>query len=141
MAAVTPDYAPAARRLIVDNNWYSTLLRDNVDLVTSSISHLTHDGIVTTDGVEHPTDLIIAAIGFEVTKYLWPTEYVGRSGRRLEDLDRGRKQRPACLPQSDRSGLFQQVHLLRPELSAPLRLANLVGGDLGQSTLHRPRWP
>lgn len=82
---VTPDYAPIARRLIVDNNWYASLLRDNVDLVTDKIDRLTPTGIRTVDGVEHPADLVIAAIGFKVTKYLWPTEYVGRDGISLED--------------------------------------------------------
>lgn len=85
IAQVTPDYAPIARRLIVDNNWYTSLLRDNVDLVTSGIQRLTPNGIVTADGVEHPTDLIISATGFEVTKYLWPTQFIGRGGVKLED--------------------------------------------------------
>ncbi|MFJ3212588.1 flavin-containing monooxygenase [Streptomyces flaveolus] len=82
---VTPDYAPIARRLIVDNNWYTSLLRDNVDLVTEGIERLTPSGIRTADGVERPVDLVIAAIGFQTTKYLWPTEYIGRGGVRLED--------------------------------------------------------
>jgi 4-hydroxyacetophenone monooxygenase len=82
---VTPDYAPIARRLIVDNNWYTTLLEDHVDLVTSPIERFTKTGIVTADGVEHDTDFVVAAIGFSTTKYLWPTEFVGAGGVRMED--------------------------------------------------------
>ncbi|MET0886955.1 MAG: NAD(P)/FAD-dependent oxidoreductase, partial [Mycetocola sp.] len=82
---VTPDYAPIARRLIVDNNWYTTLLEDHVELVKSPIVKLTPAGIVTADGVEHPTDFVVAAIGFTTTKYLWPTEFVGVGGVRMED--------------------------------------------------------
>lgn len=82
---VTPDYAPIARRLIVDNNWYKTLLQDHVDLVKAPIVKLTPGGIVTDDGTEHPTDFIVAAIGFSAEKYLWPTEFVGVGGIRMED--------------------------------------------------------
>ncbi|GGL13332.1 flavin-containing monooxygenase [Nocardia jinanensis] len=77
--ALTPDYAPIARRPVVDNGWYKALTRDNVELVTTPIECLTPDGIRTTDGRDHPLDLIIAAIGFETDRYLWSTEYLGRS--------------------------------------------------------------
>ncbi|GAA4558578.1 NAD(P)/FAD-dependent oxidoreductase [Pseudonocardia xishanensis] len=83
---LVPDYAPMARRMIVDNNWYSTLTLDHVDLVTDPIERVEPDGIVTADGRRHPLDMILGAVGFEVTKYLWPTEYVGRDGIRLADV-------------------------------------------------------
>lgn len=74
-----PDYAPIARRPVVDNGWYKALTRDNVELVSTPIECLTPDGIRTTDGREHPVDLIIAAVGFDTDRYLWSTEYRGRS--------------------------------------------------------------
>jgi len=80
-----PDHPPYARRPIVDNNWYATLLKDHVDLVRSPIASFTKTGIVTEDGTERPADIVVAAFGFEVEKYLWPTEYIGRRGLRLED--------------------------------------------------------
>jgi hypothetical protein len=36
-----PDYPVWGKRLIVDNNWYRTLARDNVDLVTTGIRRIT----------------------------------------------------------------------------------------------------
>ena len=44
-----------ARRMIVDNSWYATLLEDNVELVTEGIERLTPTGIRTVDGTERPT--------------------------------------------------------------------------------------
>jgi 4-hydroxyacetophenone monooxygenase len=82
---LVPSYAPFSRRLIVDNNWYRSLLKDNVELVTTPISHLTKTGIVTPDGQERPVDMIVTAIGFSVEKYVWPSDYVGRSGVALQD--------------------------------------------------------
>ncbi|MCW2879497.1 MAG: hypothetical protein JWQ95_3597 [Sphaerisporangium sp.] len=85
-AKCVPDYAPLARRLVVDNGWYEALLRDNVELVTAGIDRITGQGIQTVDGCEHEVDAIVFASGFEVTKYLWPTDYVGRGGVHMEDL-------------------------------------------------------
>ena len=80
-----PKHAPMARRLIVDNSWYNTLLRDNVDLVTDPITEFTPDGIRTADGTVRPVDVVVAAVGFAVNRYLWPVEYVGPEGISLEE--------------------------------------------------------
>lgn len=82
---LVPGYAPFSRRLIVDNNWYRSLLKDNVELVTTPISRLTPTSIVTQDGEERPVDMIVTAIGFSVEKYVWPSDYVGRGGTALQD--------------------------------------------------------
>lgn len=79
-----PRHAPMARRLIVDNNWYSSLLEDNVELVTEGIERFTPTGIRTVDGTERPYDLVFEATGFTVQKYLWPTVYRGLGGVEIE---------------------------------------------------------
>jgi 4-hydroxyacetophenone monooxygenase len=86
MAKCLPDYAPLARRLVVDNGWYDALLRDNVDLVTDGIARITPTGIVSNAGQEVEVDAIALAAGFEVARYMWPVKYVGRAGVTLEDL-------------------------------------------------------
>lgn len=83
---VLPNYAPLARRLIVDNGWYDALLQDNVELVTEPIDQITAHGIQTEDGRERNVNLILYAVGFDVERYLWPVEYVGRDGVTLEEL-------------------------------------------------------
>jgi 4-hydroxyacetophenone monooxygenase len=83
---LVPDYAPIARRPVVDNNWYATLTRDHVELVTTPIDRIGEHGIVTEDGQEREIDLIVAAIGFQTGRYLWPTEYRGTDGVGLEDV-------------------------------------------------------
>jgi 4-hydroxyacetophenone monooxygenase len=83
---VRPNYAPLARRLIVDNGWYDALGRDNVELVTEPIEKITEHGIRTTDGQEREVDVILYAVGFDVERYMWPVEYVGRDGVTLEEL-------------------------------------------------------
>jgi len=88
---LVPHHAPMARRMIVDNGWYRTLLRDNVELVTESIERFTGDGIVTSDSCERKADLVVAAVGFSVEKYVWPAQYWASDGATLEETwaDRG----------------------------------------------------
>lgn len=83
---LVPNYAPLARRFIVDNSWYDTLMLDHVDFVAGPIERFTKSGIVSPDGIERPFDVVVLAAGFEVTKYLHPVDYEGRGGARLDDL-------------------------------------------------------
>ncbi|MFD6894388.1 flavin-containing monooxygenase [Rhodococcus sp. NPDC060086] len=82
---LVPDYTPAARRPVVDNKWYRSLARDNVDLVTDGITRFTDTAIVTADGTERHVDIVLTAVGFEVTKWLWPMDFRGRDGVHIED--------------------------------------------------------
>jgi len=81
---VTPDYAPLARRLVVDNGWYDSLLSPNVELITDGIKRILPTGIEFADGRTIEVDTLIVAAGFEVSKYLWPAEYVGVDGASME---------------------------------------------------------
>lgn len=83
---LVPDYAPTARRLVIDNGFYDALLRDNVELDSAGIEKITQTGIRSEDGVERDFDLIVLGAGFQVSRYLWPVTYKGRDGVTLEEL-------------------------------------------------------
>ena len=83
---LVPDYPPMTRRPVVDNNWYASLTRNNVELVTTPIERMTDTAIVTADGETRETELVVAAVGFQTEKYIWPTQYFGLGGVTLEDL-------------------------------------------------------
>lgn len=83
--ACLPDYPPFAKRILIDNGWYRTLRRDHVELVTSPISHVTRDAVVTADGTEHAVDVLVFATGFDVTSLAARMDLRGRGGRRLAD--------------------------------------------------------
>jgi 4-hydroxyacetophenone monooxygenase len=86
LAAVTPHYPPAAKRVIRDNGiWAQTLKRDDVDLITTGIAEITPAGVRTTDGVEHVADVIVYGTGFQASKFLTPMKVVGRDGIDLYD--------------------------------------------------------
>ncbi|NKY51031.1 flavin-containing monooxygenase [Nocardia vermiculata] len=83
---LVPDYPPMTRRPVVDNNWYASLTRNNVELVTTPIDRMTDTAIVTADGEARNADLVIAAVGFQTEKYIWPTQYYGIGGVTLEEV-------------------------------------------------------
>lgn len=86
MEHCVPDFPVWGKRLIVDNGWYSTLARDNVDLITTPITAIEPAGIRTEDGTLHEIDILILATGFHSNQFLWPMEITGKSGETLEKI-------------------------------------------------------
>lgn len=66
-AKLTPDYEVGCKRMVIDNRYYPALQRDNVSLVTTPIGAITPTGLRTSDGAEHPADVIVYGTGFTVT--------------------------------------------------------------------------
>ena len=81
-----PDYPPYAKRILIDNEWFKTIKRDNVSLVTTAIARITPTGVTTTDGAEHPADVLVLATGFEAMRLLWPMDIRGVGGRSLHEV-------------------------------------------------------
>ncbi len=82
---LTPDYPIGCKRILIGDDYYPALQRDNVEVVTEAIERVTEDGIVTADGREHPVDAIVYGTGFVTTSFLAPLEITGRGGVALED--------------------------------------------------------
>jgi cation diffusion facilitator CzcD-associated flavoprotein CzcO len=84
-AALVPDYPIGGKRILISDDYYQALVRDNVDVITAGIDHVAPDGVVTLDGVKHECDTLILATGFESTAFLAPMEIRGRGDRALVD--------------------------------------------------------
>jgi cation diffusion facilitator CzcD-associated flavoprotein CzcO len=84
--ALVPDYPIGGKRILISDDYYQALVRDNVDVVTSPIERVTADAIVTRDGRTVPADVIALATGFETTSFLVPMRIEGPDGRVLEDV-------------------------------------------------------
>ena len=82
---VLPTYPPYATRMLVDNGWFATLLRPNVQLVTEPIAQVAPDGILTADGVFRSLDVLVLATGFKASSFLEDLNIHGRGGRDLAD--------------------------------------------------------
>jgi cation diffusion facilitator CzcD-associated flavoprotein CzcO len=84
--ALTPDYTPACKRLVMSNGFYRAMQRDDVELVTAGIDHVERRGIVTDDGVLHETDIIVLATGFDTHAFFRPMQLTGRDGICANDV-------------------------------------------------------
>jgi cation diffusion facilitator CzcD-associated flavoprotein CzcO/acetyl esterase/lipase len=83
--ALTPDHVVGCKRVLISGDYYSTLERPNVELVTQPVRELTASGVVTADGGERPADVVVLSTGFESTRFLAPMEIVGRGGVDLNE--------------------------------------------------------
>jgi cation diffusion facilitator CzcD-associated flavoprotein CzcO/acetyl esterase/lipase len=82
---LTPDHVLGCKRVLISGDYYETLARPNVELVTEGVRELTEDGVVTDDGEERPADVIVLSTGFESTRFLAPMEIHGRGGVELNE--------------------------------------------------------
>lgn len=77
---LVPAYEPGCKRILISNDWYPTLAREDVDVVTTSIERVTERGVRAIDGVEHELDVLILATGFAVSTFPAPMTVIGRRG-------------------------------------------------------------
>lgn len=80
-----PNYPPFAKRILLDNGWYRTLLKPNVELVDTTISNISSDGVVTSDGVLRHADVVVYATGFKLTALAAKLGITGRGGETLSE--------------------------------------------------------
>ena len=81
--ALTPDYAPGCKRLLISNDWYPALQRPNVELVPEAVARLEGREVVTASGARRAADVVVFATGFAATDFVTPLRILGRGGRDL----------------------------------------------------------
>ena len=82
---LTPDYPVGCKRILLTDDYYPTLLRDNVTLETGAINRITESGIVV-NGEERQFDLIILATGFRTVEFMHPIKVYGANGTPLSEV-------------------------------------------------------
>ncbi len=84
---MVPHFPPFAKRALRDDGrWAAALSRPHVDLVTTPIERITARGIRTTDGEEHPADVVIYGTGFSASDFVAPMRVLGRGGAELNEV-------------------------------------------------------
>jgi cation diffusion facilitator CzcD-associated flavoprotein CzcO len=77
---VTPSDELGCKRTMLTDEWYPTLTKPNVELVTDRIATVTPTGIRDETGVERPADALVLATGFATHGFVAPMKIVGREG-------------------------------------------------------------
>ncbi|WP_019816032.1 flavin-containing monooxygenase [Saccharomonospora saliphila] len=82
-AKLTPDYVLGCKRVLISNDYYPAMNRDNVEVVTDGVAEVTEHGIVDAAGTEHEVDAIIYGTGFHVTDAFDDLDIIGAQGQNL----------------------------------------------------------
>ncbi|CAF1332237.1 unnamed protein product [Rotaria sordida] len=69
---VIPTWDFGCKRVLISSDWYSTLQKSNVKLITNRIKQIKSHSIITYDGDEYPVDIIIWSTGFQTQKFPLP---------------------------------------------------------------------
>jgi cation diffusion facilitator CzcD-associated flavoprotein CzcO len=83
---LAPHYRIGCKRILLSNDFFLAMDRENVALVTEGISEVRADSIVAADGSEHKADCIIFGTGFAATDFLVPMTIIGTGGNDLHQL-------------------------------------------------------
>jgi cation diffusion facilitator CzcD-associated flavoprotein CzcO len=83
--ALTPIYPPGCKRILLSDDFFATLNRDNVDLITGGATGLSENGVLDSEGNEHAADVIVYATGFDIDKHMFATEFIGPDGIDLRE--------------------------------------------------------
>lgn len=83
--ALTPNYELGCKRILISDDFYPALNRDNVDLITSPIREITETGVITEDGQHQDYDALIFATGFDLQGHQFSLDLRGEGGLKLSD--------------------------------------------------------
>lgn len=85
-AALTPDYALGCKRVLLSDDYYPTLTRPDVHLVTAAVREIRPHSVVDAEGREHEFDVLIYGTGFRVMDIPLGHRLRGRDGRTLSEV-------------------------------------------------------
>lgn len=82
---VTPTDEAGCKRIMLTDDWYSTLAQPNVELIDAGVEAVTPTGLRAKGAAERPADVIVLATGFATHEFVAPMEVSGREGRSLSE--------------------------------------------------------
>ena len=82
---LTPDYPMGCKRILISDDYWQAVNRNNVNIVTAALRRIHPEGLETADGDFWPADTLIYATGFRTTEFLAPVKIYGREGLSLDE--------------------------------------------------------
>lgn len=84
-ALLTPNFSVEARRTVVSDTYYPSLLSPKVEIVPHAVADVTPSGVVDATGVKHDLDMIVLATGFDAANFISTYAVRGEGGADLRD--------------------------------------------------------
>ena len=82
---VTPKYVIGCKRILLSNDYYPAVQRDNVELITQHIQEVNENGILTVDGRQRNVDALVLATGFQAAEGMIMFGVTGKGGLDLNE--------------------------------------------------------
>lgn len=85
-ARLTPDYEMGCKRILISNDFYPALSRDNVELVASGLAEVGARSVTAVDGTQRAVDVLVFGTGFQIKDPPISKRLRGRDGRTLAEV-------------------------------------------------------
>jgi cation diffusion facilitator CzcD-associated flavoprotein CzcO len=82
---LVPDYDLGCKRVLISDDWYPALARDNVTLLTEPAAGMTETGLTLSDGQTIEADVVIWCTGFSVDNPLGDLVITDKHGKSLAE--------------------------------------------------------
>ncbi len=103
---LTPNYTIGCKRILVSNDFYPAVAKDNVELLTEGLAEVRGNKVYGSNGTEREVDAIILGTGFDVTGFPGARIFTGRGGVNLGELWDGSPKAHRCTTVSGFPNLF-----------------------------------
>ncbi len=90
-AQLEPTHTMGCKRILLSDDYYETLQRPHVRLVTAPVAHVAPGALVTADGREHAADVLVFATGFRHAEVAPEPAIRGCGGQTLQQAWRDRR--------------------------------------------------
>ena len=80
-----PDYEIGCKRLLVVEDYYETLVKDNVHVIDVPIKEISENSVIDVNNNEEEVDVIIYGTGFQTSKFLTPLEVTNHKNISLNE--------------------------------------------------------
>jgi cation diffusion facilitator CzcD-associated flavoprotein CzcO len=81
-----PHFELGCKRILISDDYYASLVHDNVDVITHAVTRFEPHAVVDTEGTVRPVDAVILATGFQAAEPTFATRIAGVGGRRLSEV-------------------------------------------------------
>ncbi len=125
-AQLTPAYDPGCKRMLVTDDFYPALLRDDVRLIASGAARVEGDEVVAGNGERARGDVVVYCTGYRMPNYQGSVPVVGVGGRTLDAHMRAapKAYKGVCVPG------FPNFHLINGPNGALGYTSVLTGAEM-----------
>ena len=138
-SAFEPDYDLGCKRILLSDDLFHAINKNNVEVVTSPIKKFEPNCIVTNDQQTHEADVVVMATGFDIKGHLYSIDVKGLSGKRLHQAweKDAEAYRGCCVSgfpnfymvtgPNTGAGTISLVHIIEQEVNYIVKLIELAG--------------